>query len=241
MPDTKPDPLKPTTTPGSSAATGSAAGSQMNAAEMTSHDVNASAGSESAREMAEDTASAARSRAAELGERAKAEARGLGDQALGMAEAKVDEAKGYATSEIDRQAESIRNAGREFGDDSYQARAADYLASNLQQAADVIRSKDLGTMVDDISTFARRNPGVFLGGAAVLGFAAARLLKATERSRPNSGYYGDGEFDAPQTGVANTYHDTPGATPQSPLAPASAATPGPVSTAPSTPPGGRVR
>ena len=227
MSDPKTTPV--TKTP--AAAAGSEAGSEMNAAEMTSHAPGASAAKtdKSVRDMADETAEAAKSRASQLGDKAKAEARDLGDQARNMAEAKVDEAKGYATAEIDRQADSIRAAGREFGEDSYQAQAADYLASNLTHAADVIRSKDLGTMVDDLSMFARRNPGLFLGGAAVLGFAAARLLKATERPSYRSDYpggYGAEDFDAPQPGVRNTYHDGPAATPvRSTPAPVPAAAP----------------
>jgi hypothetical protein len=161
-----------------------------------------------AKGMAKETKDAAASRASELADGARAKAAEMGDQAKDMASAKAEEAKGYATSEIDRQAESIRSAGREFGDDSYQAHAADYLAQNLSQAAEVIRGKDMGDLVDDLSLFARRNPGLFLGGAALLGFAAVRLMKASERSRPRmagtAGTYGEDRFDAPVTGVRNT-------------------------------------
>ncbi|WP_299814778.1 hypothetical protein [uncultured Jannaschia sp.] len=185
-------------------ATGSKAGSEKNAADM-----------------AKETRDAAESRASQLGDKARHEAQKLADQARSVADSRVEEARSYATSNIERTADQIRNAGHEFGDDSYQARAADYLASNLGYAADVIRDKDLGSLADDVTHFARRNPGMFLGGATLLGFAVARMLKATERgrggyrvetSRDSSDYRRDdydSRFDAPTPGVARTAYDRP--------------------------------
>lgn len=131
--------------------------------------------------MAEETGAAASSRASELADTAKAEAGKLAASARARAETEVEGLKGQATSRIEETAEHIRNAGHEFGDESYQAQAADYLASNLSSAADFIRDQDLGSLTADVSSFARRNPAVFLSGAAVLGFALARMMKATER------------------------------------------------------------
>ncbi|SFJ70117.1 hypothetical protein [Jannaschia pohangensis] len=116
-----------------------------------------------------------------LRDKAAQQASHLADEARHAADEKVEDLKGQATSRIEETAENIRNAGHEFGHDSYQAQAADYLASNLTQAAEMIRDKDLGSVVEDLSTFARRNPALFLGGAALLGFAAARMMKASER------------------------------------------------------------
>lgn len=156
-----------------------------------------------AAEMAAETTSAAKDRASDLKSKAKAEASKLADQARSVADDRVEDAKDYATSNIDRTADQIRDAGRQFGDDSYQAQAADYLASNLSQAADMIRRQDLGSLAEDLTSFARRNPAVVLGGAALLGFAAARMLKASERSSV------DDRFEEPARGVAHTPYDRP--------------------------------
>lgn len=156
-----------------------------------------------ASEMASDAKSAATSKASDLKSKAKSEASKLADQARSAADEKVEDAKDYATDNIERTAEQIRDAGRQFGDDSYQAQAADYLASNLSQAADMIRRQDLGSLADDLTSFARRNPAIVLGGAALLGFAAARMLKASERSTA------DVRFESPTAGVSNTPYDRP--------------------------------
>lgn len=112
--------------------------------------------------------------------KAKAQASKLADEARAAADAQVETVKGQATDRIDETADNIRSAGREFGSDSYQAQAADYLADNLIEAADRIRAQDLDSIAREATDFARRNPMVVLSGAALLGFAAARLLKATE-------------------------------------------------------------
>lgn len=118
--------------------------------------------------------------AAKMTEKAKAEASKLADQARAAADDRVESVKSDAVDRIDETAQNIRSAGREFGADSYQAQAADYLADNLIEAADRIRAQDLDSVAREMTDFARRNPAVVLGGAALLGFAAARLLKASE-------------------------------------------------------------
>lgn len=133
-----------------------------------------------AREMAEETGDAAASRAAGLKATAKAEASRLADEARATADARVEGLKDEATHRIGDTAGNLRDAGRAFGADSYQAQAADYLADSLLEAADRIRAQDLDSVAREARDFARRNPAAVLGGAALLGFAAARLLKATE-------------------------------------------------------------
>lgn len=122
----------------------------------------------------------AESEASNLKSRAKAEASKLADEARATADARVEDVKHEATDRIHETAANIRSAGREFGQDSYQAQAADYLADNLMEAADRIRAQDLDSVAREATAFARRNPAVVLGGAALLGFAAARLLKASD-------------------------------------------------------------
>ncbi|MEM7730526.1 MAG: hypothetical protein AAF311_14870 [Pseudomonadota bacterium] len=154
--------------------------------------------------MVQETKEAATARAAELAEKAKAEAQSVGERAKGVAADGAEQAKSYASEQIGRQAETLRTAGREYGEDSYQAAAADYLATNLTQAADVLRQKDMGSLLADVNLFARRNPALFLGGAALLGFGIARLMKASEPTTHRSVEHRDRRFDAPQPGIRDT-------------------------------------
>jgi F0F1-type ATP synthase membrane subunit b/b' len=170
-------------------------------------------GAQEAKHMAKDTAEAAKARAGELGDKARAEAEGLSDKARDMATEQADHAKRVAADKVAEQADTIRERGRDYGEDSYQAYAADYLATNLSNAADVLRERDMGDLMDDVSAFARRNPALFMGGAALLGFGLARLMKASSSgSAPRGGRsdyvqpYDDGRFDPPQSGIRNTPH-----------------------------------
>lgn len=62
--------------------------------------------------------------------------------------------------------------GQEYGD--YARRAA----QSIESAAQSIRSKDPDELIDDTRNFVRKSPGVALAGAAIVGFALARLVKS---------------------------------------------------------------
>jgi hypothetical protein len=88
---------------------------------------------------------------------------------------------------IERSAEAIANVsklvgdtapglderlGDEYGD--YARRAAETLESTANRLA----SKDPDELIDDTRRFIRKSPGVALAGAAIVGFALARLVKS---------------------------------------------------------------
>ena len=62
--------------------------------------------------------------------------------------------------------------GEEYGE--YARRAA----SAIEDAANRVASKDPDELIDDTRDFVRKSPGVALAGAAVVGFALVRLVKA---------------------------------------------------------------
>ena len=62
--------------------------------------------------------------------------------------------------------------GPEFGD--YARRAA----QSIETAANSIASKNPDELIDDTREFVRRSPGVAVAGAAIIGFAIARLIKS---------------------------------------------------------------
>jgi hypothetical protein len=144
-----------------------------------------------AKDDAKATAAAARDRAEELSDEARDKAQGFAasakDKAAKMAESRVNGVKDQAAGQIDEAADRVRAAGADLSDeDGYPAQAADYLADNLAQAAAALRDADMGSMLDDATHFARRNPAMFLGGAALLGFAAGRLMKASNRDHEDT-------------------------------------------------------
>lgn len=95
---------------------------------------------------------------------------------------KARAAKDAAADAAREQADRVREAGESFDADSFAHAATDRIADNLHEAARSIRTADLSHLADDLATFARRQPLLFFGGAALLGFAAGRMLKASERA-----------------------------------------------------------
>ena len=101
------------------------------------------------------------------------------DQAMTDVRAKADDAKGDVANEVKDMAMALRRASEELRGGSAQERTLGTIASSLADASDSIRDKDLGEIAQMVSKVARDNPVLFLGGAALLGFAASRYAKAS--------------------------------------------------------------
>ncbi|MGI8705674.1 MAG: hypothetical protein ACR2JJ_07755 [Sphingomicrobium sp.] len=104
-----------------------------------------------------------------------------------LSEQAADKARGFVGQGIERSAETLSNVGKLVGDTAsglderlgkeygdYARRAAE----TLESTADKIASKDPDELIDDTRTFIRKSPGVALAGAAIVGFALARLVKS---------------------------------------------------------------
>lgn len=130
----------------------------------------------------------------------------LKDKASSLASAVVDEAKKEGHRAVDSvreeasrlgeaQKETVANrigdvAGTLRGasddlrtkDERAAANVTDAAADHLQRFSETLSSKDLRSIVDDASDLARRYPAVFLGGAVMLGFMAARFAKSSQNT-----------------------------------------------------------
>ena len=154
------------------------------------------------RHEAENTAQSARDEAKRAGEEMRSAARDVRDHAADAvrdtgrlahdeANARVNRAAGSAASEAERAAQAAEDAASDYPDDAMPARALEGVSAFLEDTARGLRETDLDTVSEDVTRFARRNPLTFLAGAAALGFAAARLARAT----PRDGYADDAYWD----------------------------------------------
>jgi len=99
----------------------------------------------------------------------------------------ADKARDFVGQGIERSAEALANVsklvgdtasglderlGPEYGD--YARRAAE----TLENTANKLASKDPDELIEDTRNFIRKSPGVALAGAAIVGFALARLVKS---------------------------------------------------------------
>lgn len=91
---------------------------------------------------------------------------GQGLERGGEALANVSKLVGDTASSLDDR------LGEEYGE--YARRAA----SAIEDAANRISAKNPDELIDDTREFVRKSPGVALAGAAIIGFALVRLVKA---------------------------------------------------------------
>jgi hypothetical protein len=98
----------------------------------------------------------------------------------------ADKARGLLGQGLERSAEALANVGRLVGDTAtglderlgpeygdYARRAAEA----IENTANSLASKDPDELIEDTREFVRKSPGVALAGAAIVGFALARLIK----------------------------------------------------------------
>ena len=91
---------------------------------------------------------------------------GQGLERGGEALANVSKLVGDTAASLDER------LGEEYGE--YARRAA----GAIEDAANRIAAKNPDELIDDTRDFVRRSPGVALAGAAIIGFALVRLVKA---------------------------------------------------------------
>lgn len=116
----------------------------------------------------------------------KTKVQDLGQDAAAAARAKVDEAahaaQSRATAEVSAVANAADAASDELPSGSIQAQMADQVAAGAEYLAQSVADMDVNAVTQQITDFARRNPLVFIGGAALAGVALSRFLKARDPS-----------------------------------------------------------
>ncbi|MGJ8570771.1 MAG: hypothetical protein ACSHXI_08730 [Hoeflea sp.] len=97
-----------------------------------------------------------------------------------------DDAKARVADEMSGVASALQGASSEFEAGTLQAKVFNQIADGISGAANSMRQKDVGEVISDVQGFARSNPAVFLGGAALLGFVASRFAKASEQKEASN-------------------------------------------------------
>lgn len=123
---------------------------------------------------------------------AKDQAGAMWDKAKDSARSTVSEQQQSAASGIGEFAGALRNAAKQIdgGQSPNTARFANQAADALERMSSTLRSKDLDSMLRETERFARSQPALFIGAAALAGFLAVRFLKS---SSPDN----QGELNAP--------------------------------------------
>lgn len=120
----------------------------------------------------------------DLGQRVREHATDLTEQAKATAQAearaRAEDVQHTAASKVSQAASAADAASQKFDPASPQAQAIDQVAGHIDSVAAQIRTADVGEVARQATDIARRHPLLFIGGAAIVGFAAARFLKASD-------------------------------------------------------------
>lgn len=99
----------------------------------------------------------------------------------------ADKTRGLVGQGLERGSEALANVSKLVGDtatgldDRLGEEYGDYArraAGALEEVANSLASKDPDELIEDTRNFVRKSPGVALAGAAIFGFALARLVKS---------------------------------------------------------------
>jgi hypothetical protein len=113
---------------------------------------------------------------------ARQEATRIAGAAKERVEEKAAQTKDTAAETVGTVAGVLRDAGQRLEQENVGfGHYAESAAEQVERLAGYLRSHDLGDMLRDAETFARRHPELFLGGAVVAGMMAARFLKSAPR------------------------------------------------------------
>ena len=91
----------------------------------------------------------------------------------------VDARKGKAAEQAKTLSSALGAAASELaGSPGWMRSAFEQGARRIQSLADAVEQRDSRRLAQDVQQLARENPGMFLAGCAIAGFAAARIFKA---------------------------------------------------------------
>ncbi|MGR3513534.1 MAG: hypothetical protein ACU0GG_12300 [Paracoccaceae bacterium] len=129
--------------------------------------------------------------------------------AKAKAEEHVEKVQTATADKVGNAADAAQAAAREFDPATFQAEAMRQIADRIDAFGTQIRQSDLETVATQVGSFARKNPVLFVGAAAALGFAATRFLKASDPQttpRTTNDPWGTSEHPAPVISEMNEEH-----------------------------------
>lgn len=131
----------------------------------------------------------AKDKAQDLAGQAREQADRTAEQARGTVRDQVEQRSSDAGRQISSQASDLRAVAeslREQGKDQ-PAKLAQQAAERAERLGSYLEQSDADRILHDVEDFARRRPWAVGLGAAALGFAGARFLKASSSERYQSG------------------------------------------------------
>jgi hypothetical protein len=182
-----------------------------------------------ARDEARSVARDARQEAGSVASEAAAQARGVADETRSALRSQARQGTERAASALDQAGGRLRSLAEGNPEGAGELRRyADQAGERLQAAASRLDERGFDGMVDDLQSFARRRPGVFLAVAAGAGFLAGRFFRSAKAAEEENGQgpSGNGRAVAASPTAAPVREHEPPAPPVASVASPGAVAPG---------------
>lgn len=116
---------------------------------------------------------------------AQEKAREVAGQAGGRVREQVDQRSTQVGRQVSQSAQDARSIGEQLRSEGKEgpARLADQAADRAERVGSYLENSDGDKLLRDIEDFGRRQPMAVVLGGLVVGFAAARFLKASSEER----------------------------------------------------------
>jgi hypothetical protein len=128
----------------------------------------------------------AKSQVSEFAGEVRDEASRLTTEARRQVDELADQRKAQTAAKLGNVAEALRDAARRLEQRNREGLMsyADHWADRVDEASAYLRGREISELMTDLERFARRRPGLVLGGSLAAGILAARFLKSSgERGR----------------------------------------------------------
>ena len=140
----------------------------------------------------------------------RSDAKHIGSSAANFLHSEADSRKGAVAEQARTASSAMQRAAGELdeGAPAWLKSTFQQGADQIQRLADTLEQKDTRQIVEEVQTFARDRPAMFLAACAAAGFVAARIFKAgadgssAERSRQSLSHEPSSSF--PQESTPNT-------------------------------------
>ncbi|MET7709613.1 hypothetical protein [Micromonospora sp. NPDC005413] len=154
-------------------------------------------------------AQTAKEQGTEVGREAARQARNLYGEARTQLASQTGEQQRRAAGGLRSLADEMRSMAEQGGQAGPVSEMARQAADRVHGVAGWLEEREPGDLITEVRDYARRNPGTFLVGAAVLGVLAGRLTRGISAAGDDSGngssnHRGAGAYDPEQTAVIPT-------------------------------------
>lgn len=120
--------------------------------------------------------------ASQTGEQIKQQASHWAEDARSRGKQMLHEQKSNAAEQISGVARALRQSADQCKQEASQqtaGRVLEQAASGLEQFSDMLRHRDIDSMMEQAGSLMRRQPALFVGGAIAAGFVLSRFFKSS--------------------------------------------------------------